>query len=61
MEQTIDPAGYVELVAPLLGLDLDPEYLPGVVKNFATISAIASLVTEFPLPDEVESATIFEP
>jgi hypothetical protein len=48
-------------MSELLDLLLAPEYRPGVVKNFATISAIAQLVTEFTLPDEIEPAPVFEP
>ena len=61
MEKTQNPAGYVGQMSELLDLPLDPEHYPGVVKNFATISAIAKLVTEFPLPDEIEAAPVFEP
>ena len=61
MEKTLDPATYVEQMSKLLDLSLDPEHYPGVVKNFATISAIAQLVTEFPLPQEIEAAPVFEP
>lgn len=61
MEKTLNPAAYVEQMSELLDLPLAPEYRPGVVKNFATISAIAQLVTEFTLPDEIEPAPVFEP
>jgi hypothetical protein len=61
MEKTLNPAAYVEQMSELLDLLLAPEYRPGVVKNFATISAIAQLVTEFPLPDEIEQTPVFEP
>ncbi|MEO8891204.1 MAG: DUF4089 domain-containing protein [Coleofasciculaceae cyanobacterium] len=61
MEKTIDPALYVEQTSQVLDLPIDPEYYPSVVKNFASICAIAKLVTEFPLPDEIEAAPLFEP
>jgi hypothetical protein len=48
-------------MSQVLDLPIDPEYYPGVVKNFATICAIAKLVTEFPLPAEIEAAPVFEP
>jgi hypothetical protein len=47
--------------AELINLPLDPEHRPGVVVNFQRIAAIARLVTEFPLPPEVEVAPVFEP
>jgi hypothetical protein len=52
---------YVDRTAELINLPLDPEYRPGVVVNFERIAAIARLVTEFPLPPEVEVAPVFEP
>jgi precorrin-4 methylase len=61
MEKTDNSATYVEQMSELLNLPLDPEHFPGVVKNFATISAIATLVMEFPLPEDIEAAPIFEP
>ncbi len=52
---------YVDRTAELINLPLDPEHRPGVVVNFERIAAIARLVTEFPLPPEVEVAPVFEP
>ena len=61
MKKTLNPSAYVEQISELLDLPLDPEHRLGVEKNFATISAIAQLVTEFTLPDEIEPAPVFEP
>ncbi len=52
---------YVDRTAELINLPLEPEHRPGVVVNFERIAAIARLVTEFPLPPEVEVAPVFEP
>ena len=60
-EKPFDPADYVEQTAQLLDLPIAPEYRPGVVENFARIAAIATLVMEFPLPDDIEPAPVFEP
>lgn len=60
METTIDPTLYVEQMSQVIDLPIDPEYYPGVVKNFTTICAIAKLIT-FPLPDSMEAAPVFEP
>lgn len=60
-KQKVDPAEYVDKMALLLELPLAPEHRPGVVENFARIEAIAQLVLEFPLPEEIEAAPIFEP
>lgn len=60
-EKTNPLADYVEQTAQLLDLPLAPEHRDGVVENFATIAAIATLVTEFPLPEDIELAPVFEP
>jgi hypothetical protein len=61
MEKNYNPAEYVEQMSEILDLPIAPEHLPGVIKNFASIAAIAQLVTEFPLPAEIEAAPVFEP
>ncbi|MDM9384252.1 DUF4089 domain-containing protein [Chlorogloeopsis sp. ULAP01] len=52
---------YVDQIVCLLDLDLRDQYRDGVVANFERISAIAQLVNSFPLPEEIEAATVFEP
>ncbi|KYC36150.1 hypothetical protein WA1_41160 [Scytonema hofmannii PCC 7110] len=52
---------YVDLMAVLLDLKLQDEYRDGVVANFERIRAIAQVVNEFPLPDELEVSTEFHP
>ena len=60
-EQTENWTPYVEQAAELIGLPIAPEYLSDVVDNFERIAAIASLVTEFELPKNIESAPTFKP
>ncbi len=60
-KKKVDAAEYVDTMALLLELPLAPEHRAGVVENFARIEAIAQLVLEFPLPEEIEAAPIFEP
>lgn len=60
-EESINLAEYVEQTARLIALPLAPEYRPSVVDNFTRIAAIATLVMEFPLPEEMEAAPVFEP
>ena len=60
-EESINLANYVEQTAQLIDLPLAPEYRPSVVDNFTRIAAIATLVMEFPLPEEMEAAPVFEP
>ncbi|MEP0886232.1 DUF4089 domain-containing protein [Trichocoleus sp. ST-U3] len=61
MEKNINPAAYIEQMSEILDLQIDPEYRHDVVKNFASICAIATLVTDFPLPEDIEAAPVFEP
>jgi hypothetical protein len=60
-ENNTDFVNYVKQAAQLLDLPVAPEYLPGVVDNFTKMAAIAVLVTEFNLSQEIEAAPIFEP
>jgi hypothetical protein len=57
----LNVAEYVDLMALLLDLQLRDEYRNGVVANFERIKAIAQVVNEFPLPEDVEAAPTFEP
>ncbi|MGK7914237.1 MAG: DUF4089 domain-containing protein [Prochloraceae cyanobacterium] len=52
---------YIEQAAKLLKINIAPEYLPGVVDNFIKMEAIASLVMEFDLPEDIEVASTFKP
>lgn len=52
---------FVDLMANLIDLPIDPEHRPGVVANMSRIVQIAQLVNEFPLPEEIEAATVFQP
>ena len=61
MEKKINLDDYIEQMSAMLDLPIDPEYRPSVVKNFASICAIATLVTDFPLPEDIEAAPVFEP
>jgi hypothetical protein len=60
-ENQLNSSHYVIQTAFLIGLDLKNEYRNGVIANFQRIEAIAKLVNEFPIPEEVEIATKFEP
>ncbi|GAA6614506.1 DUF4089 domain-containing protein [Scytonema sp. NUACC26] len=60
-ENDFEVGEYVEIVAMLLDLQLKDEYRDGVVANFERIMAIALVVNEFPLPEELEVSTEFHP
>jgi len=52
---------YIEQMAKLLNLPIPQECEQGVIDNFIRMQAIAALVTEFPLPDDIEAAPVFQP
>ena len=52
---------YVTQAAALLGIDILPEHLPGVIRNFALLTEQAALFMDFPLDDRVEMAPTFRP
>ena len=52
---------YVEQTSVIIDLPIDPEFMPGVVDNLTTIAEIATLFTEFELPENLEAAPIFKP
>lgn len=52
---------FVEIMAGMVGLPIPAEYRESVVANMERIHAVAQLVLEFPLPEEIEAAPVFEP
>jgi hypothetical protein len=52
---------YVDETAKRIGLPIAPEHRPGVIQFTGMLLAHAALVTEFPLPDDVEPAPVFGP
>ena len=60
-EKTENWSQYVQQASELIGLQITPAYFSELVDNFERIAAIASLVTEFELPEDTESASTFEP
>lgn len=60
-DSTFDAVKHVEHMAAVLGLAIDPAYMPGIAGNMARTAEIARLVTDFPLPDDTEIAPSFHP
>jgi hypothetical protein len=52
---------HVDGAARLIDLPIAAEHRPGVVQAMGVIAAAARLVMEFPLPDDLEAAPVFEP
>jgi hypothetical protein len=55
-----DASAYLDQAAGLVGLDIDDAYRPGVIENLQRLAAVARLVVDFPLPDDLEAAPVFE-
>ena len=51
----------VERLAALVGLPISPTDLPSVAIALGVLLTVAELVTDFPLPDDVEAAPVFRP
>jgi hypothetical protein len=56
-----DLGAHVDRAAKLIGMPILPVHRPGVVLAMGVIATAAALVMDFPLPDEVEAAPVFEP
>ena len=51
----------VEQLAALVGLSIAPAGRLAVAQQLSGLLTVARLVTEFPLPDEIEAAPVFRP
>jgi hypothetical protein len=51
---------FIDAVSALLGLEIDEAWKPAVRANLEVTMRMARLVDEFPLPDEIEPAEIYE-
>lgn len=58
---TDKPKEFVNVMSEVVALPIPDEYQENVVANFERIQTIAQLVLEFPLPEEIEIAPVFEP
>ena len=60
MPHSSDLDGFIDSVAASLGLAIDTAWKPAVRANLEVTLRLARLVDEFPLPDEIEPAEIYE-
>ncbi len=51
---------YIDAVAKALALPIEAAWTPAVRANLDVTLKMARLVQEFPLPDEIEPASIYE-
>ncbi len=54
-----DSEAVIDAMAPLLGLDVKPEYRPGIVTNLEVTVRFAKLLLDIPIHDEAEPAPVF--
>jgi Protein of unknown function (DUF4089) len=54
-------ATYVDCTAQVVGLPIPNEYRPSIIQNFERIAAMAQLVNDFQLSEQVEIAPKFIP
>lgn len=60
-EPVVVDAAMVKHLAGLLGLELTPEQLPGVVANLQRTAALAQTLAALPLDPEQEAGPIWRP
>lgn len=51
---------YIKAAAAMLGLTIEPEWMPGVKASLVATNRATDLIDTFPLPDEAEPAPRFE-
>jgi hypothetical protein len=51
---------YIDAAARALAVPIEPAWKPAVRANLDLTLRLATLVAEFPLPDEAEPAPVFE-
>jgi len=56
-----DAEAFMTVAADLLGIALEEAWKPGVLDNLKRSHQIAQAFLNFPLPDDVEPASRFEP
>jgi hypothetical protein len=50
---------YIDAVGKAMALPMDESWRPAVKANLQVSLRLARLVDEFPLPDEIESASVY--
>jgi hypothetical protein len=56
-----DPEAILSALLPATGIPMDPAWREAVAANLRVAASIARALQDFPLPDEVEPAPVFEP
>ncbi|WP_341911221.1 DUF4089 domain-containing protein [Ferrovibrio terrae] len=61
MSKEFDAEAFLDATAAAMNLSIDPAWRPAVLDNLVRSRQIAQAVLNFPLPDEVEPASVFKP
>ena len=56
-----DFEAWIDALAPVLGLGIDPAWRPGIVQNLQVTHRLAGIVLELPLDEREEPAPVYEP
>jgi hypothetical protein len=59
-KKDFDPETVIDAMAPLLGLDVKPDYRLGVATNLRVTAGLATLVLDIVLDDHAEPAAVFQ-
>jgi hypothetical protein len=57
----VDEGAYPDQAARMIGLEIPARHRANVQRHISRAAAFAQLLTEFPLPDDVEAAPVFRP
>ncbi|ODN69950.1 DUF4089 domain-containing protein [Methylobrevis pamukkalensis] len=60
MTEDFDANAYVDMMATVMGIEIDPAWRPTVVANMINTQKIAAHLLDFPLDVHVEPAFRFE-
>lgn len=60
-KNAFDANAFLDAAAAAMNLSIDPEWRPAVLDNLTRSRQIAQAVLDFPLPDDIEAASIFKP
>ncbi len=60
-DKDFDPRALIDAMAPLLRLDIRPEYRPGIATNLEVTARFAAVLLAEPIDDHAEPAPVFRP
>lgn len=55
-----DAQAVIDAMAPMIGIEIDPDFREGVAANLKLSAELAQLVLSFPIEDGNQPAVVFE-